>query len=269
MTPIRACTFDRHPVAHRHAGLDFSILLPLGWTLDAPRQEAPPAPSAWVELARARCPGSGGSEAARVVVSGCQRTDAASLDDAMFALLQRRGLAALPATLKTIRLGRHEGLATTLQARHRGRPLTLRLAMLEDGGRLLRLVLSAPAGHDALNPQTWATLAGGLVLDECRGPRLPRRPAVADWWARAQAAESSGCLAEAEDIVRQVLPPAGSAVQTARLYVQRARRLAAAGDREGARLAQDLARGWTALHIGLAPAGTGRAETFETQLAAR
>jgi hypothetical protein len=51
--------------------------------------------------------------------------------------------------------------------------------------------------------------------------------------------------------VSRVVPPATCAVQTARLYVLRARRLAAAGDREGARQARDLAQGWTALHAGL------------------
>lgn len=283
MTPTRtcasACTFDRHAVAHRHAGLDFSLLLPLGWRLEAPAQDAPPAPMAWVELARARSPGTPGSEAARGVVSGCQRTDAPSLEDAMNTLLRRQGLGAAPSALRPVRMGRHEGLATTLQARHRGRPLTLRVALLEDGGRLLRLVLSAPTGHDALDAQTWATLAGGLVLDDCRGSRLPRQSVVADWWARAQAAESAGRLAEAEDIVRQVMPPAGCAVQTARLYVQRARRLAAAGDREGARQARDMAQGWTALHVGLgrvaantpaaANSAHGAIETFETRAAAR
>jgi CheY-like chemotaxis protein len=269
MTPLRARPFDRHAVTRRHAGLDFSLLLPLGWTLDAPAQDAPPAAGAWVELARARSPGSAAGEAARVVVSGCQRSEAPSLEDALNALLRRQGLGAAPATLRPLCLGRHEGLSATLQARHRGRPLTLRLALLEDGLRLLRLVLSAPAGHEALDPHTWATLAGGLVLDEARGPQLPLRSPVADWWARAQAAESAGRLSEAEDIVRRVLPSAGCAVQTARLYVQRARRLAAAGDREGARQARDLAQGWTALHTGLGRAANDGAETFETHAAVR
>ncbi|MEN9631116.1 MAG: hypothetical protein RJA10_4344 [Pseudomonadota bacterium] len=264
MTPLRARPFDRHAVTRRHAGLDFSLLLPLGWTLETPAQEAPPAAEAWVELARARSPGGAAGEAARVVVSGCQRSEALSLEDAMHTLLRRQGLAAAPARLRPVRLGRHEGLSATLQGRHRGRPLTLQLALLEDGGRLLRLVLSAPAGHDALDPNTWAALAGGLVLDDVRGPRLPQRLQGDDWWARAQAAESAGRLAEAEAIVRQVLPSAGCAVQTARLYVQRARRLAVAGDREGARQARDLALGWTALHAGLGRAANDSAETFET-----
>lgn len=254
MTAIRSCTFDRHPVTGRHAGLDFSLLLPLGWRLDVPAQDTPPSAGAWVELARARSPGGLNEEPARVVVSGCARAEGGSLEDAMTRLLRRQGLAAAPTELHRLRLGRHEGLCTTLQARHRGRPLTLRLALLEDGGRLLRLVLSAPTGHDALNAQTWATLAGGLVLDELRGATLPQRSLATDWWARAQAAESAGRLAEAEEIVRRVVPPVTCAVQTARLYVQRARRLAAAGDREGARQARDLAQGWTALHAGMGTA---------------
>ena len=143
------------------------------------------------------------------------------------------------------------------------------MALLEDGGRLLRLVLSAAPGHDALTARSWATLAGGLVLDEMRGATLPLRATAADWWARAQAAETAGRLAEAEEIVRCVVPPVSCAVQTARLYVLRARRLAAAGDREGARQARDLAQGWTALHTGLGgPRGAG-AETFETRPALR
>jgi hypothetical protein len=82
MTPLRARPFDRHAVTRRHAGLDFSLLLPLGWTLETPAQEAPPAAEAWVELARARSPGGAAGEAARVVVSGCQRSEALSLEDA-------------------------------------------------------------------------------------------------------------------------------------------------------------------------------------------
>ena len=97
---------------------------------------------------------------------------------------------------------------------------------------------------------------------------LPLRSSTADWWARAQAAESAGQLDEAEAIVSRVVPPATCAVQTARLYVLRARRLAAAGDREGARQARDLAQGWTALYTGLGGA-TRRVETSETQGAAR
>ena len=65
MSQIHARTFDRHPVTQRHAGLDFSLLLPLGWRLDVPAQAAAPAPTAWVELARARSAASLGAEPAR------------------------------------------------------------------------------------------------------------------------------------------------------------------------------------------------------------
>ena len=144
----------------------------------------------------------------------------------------------------------------------------MRLALIVDGGRLLRLVLSAPQGHPALDPDTWAVVAGGLALETLRGATLPLRTAATDWWTQALAAESAGRLAEAEDIVRRVVPSVTCAVQTARLYVQRARRLAAAGDREGARQARDLAQGWTALHAGLGRPPLARTETIETPAAA-
>lgn len=181
MTQIHASTFDRHAVTQRHAGLDFSLLLPLGWRLDVPVQAAAPAPTAWVELARARSASALGTEPARVVVSGCARTDAPSLQDALGTLLRRHD-PATAAELRPLQLGRHAGLAATLQARHRGQLLTLRVAMLEDGGRLLRLVLSAPPGHEALGLRTWSTLAGGLVLDELQGATLPRHPTPVGPW---------------------------------------------------------------------------------------
>lgn len=261
MTPTDGPSHLRHALTRRHAGLDFSLLLPTDWRLDPALPQAPTDKGAWVELARARSAAADRGEAARLVVSGCARTTACSLEDALAALLRRQGLAAAPTPLQALTLGRHAGLTATLRARHRGRPLGLRVALLEDGGRLLRLVLSAPPGHDALG-SAWAVVAGGLALDAPRGAQLPLRSSAADWWARAQAAESAGHLDEAEAIVRRVMPPAACAVQTARLYVTRARRLAAAGDREGARQARDLAQGWTALHTGLAPR---HAETSETR----
>jgi len=267
MTPTACPSFLRRPLTRRHASLDFSLLLPPDWRLDVPAPQAPADASAWVELARARSAAADGGEPARLVVSGCARTAACSLEDALAALLRRQSLAAAPATLHPLTLGRHTGLSATLRARHRGRPLGLRVALLEDGGRLLRLVLSAPVGHPALGGSIWSVVAGGLALDAPRGARLPVRSTAADWWARAQAAESAGHLDEAEAIVSRVVPPATCAVQTARLYVLRARRLAAAGDREGARQARDLAQGWTALHAGLRAAPHG-AETSETRASA-
>lgn len=268
MTSTTRPTFHRHGFSQRHAGLDFSLLLPAGWQPQAPAQPSPAEAGAWIELARARPAASSDGEPARLVVSGCARSAACSLEDALATLLRRQSLAAAPASLRPLTLGRHAGLSTTLRARHRGRPLGLRVALLEDAGRLLRLVLSAPVGHAALGASTWSVVAGGLALDAPQGARLPLRSSTADWWARAQAAESAGQLDEAEAIVSRVVPPATCAVQTARLYVLRARRLAAAGDREGARQARDLAQGWTALYTGLGGA-TRRAETSETQAAAR
>jgi hypothetical protein len=194
MTPTACPSFLRHPLTRRHASLDFSLLLPPDWRLDVPAPQAPADTSAWVELARARSAAADGGEPARLVVSGCARTTACSLEDALAALLRRQSLAAAPATLRPLTLGRHAGLSATLRARHRGRPLGLRVALLEDGGRLLRLVLSrtgrAPrAGRLDLVRGRWRPGTGRAArraTSRCgrrpptggRGRRPPSRPAT-------------------------------------------------------------------------------------------
>lgn len=233
MNSQHAIAVDRHAVDQRHAGLDFSLLLPLGWQVRRPAQPLPPSLSSWVELARADAPAGQPGPRARLVVAGCARSDAGSLEAALVPMLASCGLGAARDQLQALQIGRHRGLAVSLSTPHRGRSLGLRVALLEDDGRLLRLVLSAPEGPEALQPQLWATVAGGLVLDAPRDATLPLF-------------DPAGTGARAAS--------PGRAVQHARQQLQRARRLAAAGDREGARRACEQARRWAALHAGAAAA---------------
>lgn len=166
-------TFDRHTITERHAELDFSLLLPRGWRVELPAQPAAgdEAATGWVDLARARAPLQRDGATACVVVSGLRRTRATSLQQAM--AQQLRGRELHRRHLMPVRMGRHVGLSLGARAGTAERPLQSRLAIIEDGGRLLRLMLAAPAGSPALEPMLWAAVAGGLVLHLRHGSRLP------------------------------------------------------------------------------------------------
>lgn len=175
---LTATACDRHTLADRHAGLDCSMLLPRGWRLELAAQPGRAQPMAWVELARARAPSTGPAAGAAVTLAGLYHQDLSSLESALLWMLRQRGAADAGRTdLLPVRMGRHVGLGATLTVGRIG----VRIAVLEDGGRLLRLVLSAPAGSPALGAATWGTLAGGLVLHDRHGSTLPAlrpRPAA-------------------------------------------------------------------------------------------
>ncbi|MFO1329486.1 MAG: hypothetical protein U1F56_19155 [Rubrivivax sp.] len=161
-----------HLVTDRHAGLDFTLDLPQGYRLELPAQPRAAAGDAWVELARARPAVVTGDDArVRIVVAGVARAGVRSLEQAMLAQLRHsrpgRG------DLRALRLGRHVGLALHVRTGTRAAPLQVRLALAEDGGRLLRLMLAAPAGHPVLERARWEPLAASLRLRQAMGATLP------------------------------------------------------------------------------------------------
>lgn len=163
---------DRHLVSARHAGLDFALQLPAGFGLELPAQPRAGAGDAWVELARARPVAVTGDDArVRIVVAGLARAGVGSLEQAMLAQLRHRRPER--GDLRALRVGRHVGLALHVRTGTRGAPLQVRLALAEDGGRLLRLMLAAPAGHPVLERQVWEPLAASLRLQHALGATLP------------------------------------------------------------------------------------------------
>lgn len=177
-------TFDRHTITERHAELDFSLLLPRGWRVELPAQpqSGTDGDGTWVDLARARAPLQHDGAGACVAVSGLRRTRFTSLEQALAQQLRRREVHRRH--LMPVRMGRHVGLSITARAGTAERPLQSRLALIEDGGRLLRLMLAAPAGSPALEPALWAAVAGGLVLHVRHGSRLPALEPQRDAWGQ-------------------------------------------------------------------------------------
>ena len=187
--------------------------------------------------------------------------------------VQTSGDAGLPGSLSSTRKARSGAEARTMgtlyAANTAGAVVGVLLLAAE---RALREQVRARPRGEARGVAEHRALAQVRIAEvdqrpERVGDRRRRQGRVARG-LQAEAQQLAGQLDEAEAIVSRVVPPATCAVQTARLYVLRARRLAAAGDREGARQARDLAQGWTALYTGLGGA-TRRAETSETQAAAR
>lgn len=175
-------TFDRHTITERHAELDFSLLLPRGWRVELPAQPGATPEGGWVDLARARAPVHGEMAGACVAISGLRRTAATSLERALGQQLRQRHVHRRH--LMPVRMGRHVGLSLSARAGTADRPMQSRLALIEDGGRLLRLMLAAPAGSAALEPSLWAAVAGGLVLHLRHGSRLPALEPQRDAWGR-------------------------------------------------------------------------------------
>lgn len=174
-------TFDRHTITERHAELDFSLLLPRGWRVELPAQPTT-TEGGWVDLARARAPVHGEQAGACVAISGLRFTAATSLEQALGQQLRQRQ--AHRRHLVPVRMGRHVGLSLSARAGTAAQPMQSRLALIEDGGRLLRLMLAAPAGSPALEPALWAAVAGGLLLHVRHGSRLPALEPRSEAWGR-------------------------------------------------------------------------------------
>lgn len=179
-----------HVVSARHAGLDFALQLPAGFQLALPAQPRAGAGDAWVELARARPARVTGDDArVRIVVAGLARAGVRSLEQAMLA--QMRHSRPERGDLRALRLGRHVGLSMHVRTGGRDAPLQVRLALLEDGGRLLRLMLAAPEGHPVLARPLWQTLASSLRLQQPLGSLLPvLQPDVLRTYGRAETFET-------------------------------------------------------------------------------
>ena len=179
-----------HLVTARHAGLDFTLCLPQGFRLELPAQPRAGAGDAWVELARARPAVVTGDDArVRIVVAGLARAGVGSLEQAMRAQLRHSRPAR--GDQRALRVGRHVGLALHLRTGPREAPLQVRLALAEDGGRLLRLMLAAPAGHALLERAQWEPLAASLRLRQAQGATLPvLQPDILRSYAAAETFET-------------------------------------------------------------------------------
>lgn len=125
-----------------------------------------------------------------LIVAGLERCGFDSLQQALGHLLRQGELAR--EQLQPLRMGRHVGLSMTARTGTPRRPLKARVALIEDGGRLLRLMLVAAPDNPALESPLWSAVAGGLVLHVRNGSTLPALQPVQSrppWPARRAAVE--------------------------------------------------------------------------------
>lgn len=173
------------------------------------------------------------------------------------------------------RFGPYTGLAGSgWRRRSDGTRESLRWAGLEDGGRLVLLLLAGPVARGGELAPLWGRLAAGFRLLAPRGQRQPLLtaapaprapdPGPPAWWRASQALQQVGRVDEAVALVARECPHAGALLVQAELMSRQRAHCLQAGDLAGARAAHraavDLARAYAA---GAGSGGEGLARSAE------
>ncbi|MEO7998018.1 MAG: hypothetical protein ABI852_11270 [Gemmatimonadaceae bacterium] len=130
-----------------------------------------------------------------------------------------------------------------------------RFAFLEDGDRVVQLLMATSSTDRDTHLAVWTTALGSFALTASRGSNVEVFPPVIDWWGQAKQLEVNNQLDEAEAVIKHAIPHLAFALQTATLYAERYARMLELHNHQGAVEAHEKAVDWIRSYAGFATSG--------------